>query len=106
MNEVELTKTKDIQNKIKSFVSEDSITINPKGIRPYSVRNLARMIYTTNKDISTVIDAKAKDRRNVIFEATKKYTDPKLKTLWTKAREQFKTKDFLNKFTSKIAAID
>ena len=106
MNEVELTKTKDIQNKIKSFVSEDSITINPKSIRPYSVRNLARMIYTTNKDISTVIDAKAKDRRNVIFEATKKYTDPKLKTLWTKAREQFKTKDFLKALYNDIMNTD
>lgn len=95
LNELELNKTKDIQNKLKSFISEDTITINPKNIRPYTVKNYARAIFTTNKDISTIIDSKNKDRRNVIFQATDKYANKTCSSLWCVAREQFKTLDFL-----------
>jgi len=73
LNEAEGRDTFDFEGKIKSFISEDTITINPKNVRPTQISNHARTIITTNKPNPIPIDVRSKDRRYVVFQATDEY---------------------------------
>lgn len=73
LNEAEGRDTFDFEGKIKSFISEDTITINPKNVRPTQISNHARTIITTNKPNPIPIDVRSKDRRYVVFQATDVY---------------------------------
>jgi hypothetical protein len=79
LNEAEGKDTFDFEGKIKSFISEDRIMINPKNVRPYEVNNLARTIITTNKQNPIPIDVKSKDRRYVVFQSTDHYLGDRYK---------------------------
>jgi len=67
LNEAEGKDTFDFEGRIKSFITEDTITINPKNVRPSTIRNVARTIITTNKTNPVPIDVKSKDRRYVVY---------------------------------------
>jgi hypothetical protein len=73
LNEAEGKDTFDFEGKIKSFISEDTITINPKNVRPTEISNHARTIITTNKQNPIPIDVKSKDRRYCVFQSTDAY---------------------------------
>jgi len=84
LNEAEGKDTFDFEGKIKSFISESKIMINPKNVRPTEVSNHARTIVTTNKQNPIPIDVRSKDRRYVVFDATNKYVEPERPTkFWT-----------------------
>ena len=73
LNEAEGKDTFDFEGKIKSFISEDTIMINPKNVRPTEISNHARTIITTNKQNPIPIDVKSKDRRYCVFQSTDEY---------------------------------
>ncbi|MHA2031925.1 MAG: primase-helicase family protein, partial [Candidatus Kariarchaeaceae archaeon] len=73
LNEAEGKDTFDFEGKMKSFISEDTITINPKNVRPTQISNHARTIVTTNKPNPIPIDVRSKDRRYVVFQASEAY---------------------------------
>tara|TARA_R110000868_G_scaffold21827_1_gene90417 strand:- start:498 stop:3209 length:2712 start_codon:yes stop_codon:yes gene_type:complete len=96
MNECEGKNTFDFEGKIKSFISEDRITINPKNVRPSEINNFARTIITTNKANPIPIDVKTGDRRFVVFQTTDFFLDKKYGTIfWKGLLAHFKRPEFI-----------
>ena len=85
MNECEGKDTFDFEGRIKSFITEDKITLNRKFVQPITIMNLARLIIFTNKPNPIPIDIRSKDRRYVVYDTTDKYLSPKYGTNFWKA---------------------
>ena len=84
MNECEGRDTFDFEGKIKSFITEDTITLNRKFVQPITILNLARLIIFTNKPNPIPIDVRSKDRRYTVFETTDEYLKSKYGSkFWT-----------------------
>lgn len=73
LNECEGKDTFNFEGNIKSFITEPTIIINPKNVRPTEITNHARTIITTNKPNPIPIDVKSKDRRYVVYQSTDVY---------------------------------
>ena len=73
LNEIDISQTYKLANRIKSFITEDTIGTNFKNIRCGKIRNVARLIFTSNNYFIVPIDISSGDRRFVLFESTKKY---------------------------------
>ena len=96
MNECEGKDTFDFEGRIKSFITEDTITLNRKFVQPITIANLARLVIFTNKPNPIPIDIKSKDRRYVIYETTDKYLDSKYGTqFWKLLVAHFNRPDFI-----------
>lgn len=96
MNECEGKDTFDFEGKIKAFISEDTITVNAKHVRPSHVRNVARTIIFTNKPNPVPIDVKTSDRRYGVLQTTDKFLDKKYGTkFWVKLVEHFNKPEFI-----------
>tara|TARA_R110000782_G_scaffold155655_4_gene247862 strand:- start:5 stop:2371 length:2367 start_codon:yes stop_codon:yes gene_type:complete len=93
LNEAEGKGTFDYEGRIKSFITEPTITINPKNIRPMEINNYARTIVTTNKPTPIAIDVKGKDRRWVVFQSTEK-TLTYSRKFWSMLIAHFKSAEF------------
>jgi phage/plasmid-associated DNA primase len=90
LNEVESKDTFDYEGKIKSFISEDTITFNPKFVRSTTIRNISRLIITTNKPNPIKIDVKSCDRRFVVYQGSDRYLNPEYGTMfWRSLKERF-----------------
>lgn len=98
INECEGKDTFDFEGRMKSFITEDTITLNPKFVRPTTIQNYARLIIFTNKPNPISIDVKSKDRRYVVFQTTDalldktKYGD----SFWTQVVNHFKKPQFIS----------
>ena len=86
LDECELKDTFDLEGKMKGFVSEPTININPKNVRPFVVQNHARSVITTNKPNPMPLDVKTKERRYVVYMATDVYIK-KSSNFWCKLVE-------------------
>jgi len=96
MNECEGKDTFDFEGRIKSFITEDTITINPKMVRPTQIRNVARVMIFTNKPNPIPIDVKSSDRRYCVFQTTDKFLDKKYGTkFWTNLIAHFNKPEFI-----------
>jgi len=96
MNECEGKDTFDFEGRIKSFITEDTITLNKKFHCPISIKNLARLIIFTNKTNPIPIDIKSKDRRYVVYNTTEHYLQKKYgKEFWTKLKKHIQTEEFI-----------
>jgi len=96
MNECEGKDTFDFEGKIKSFITEDTITLNPKFVRQTTISNFARAIIFTNKSNPVPIDVRSKDRRFVVFQSTEEYLKTKYgEVFWSKLAEHFKKPEFI-----------
>lgn len=85
MNECEGKDTFDFEGKIKSFITEDTITLNRKFVQPVVISNLARLVIFTNKSNPIPIDVRSRERRYVVFETTDKFLNKKYGTSFWKA---------------------
>lgn len=94
INEAEGKDTFDFEGRIKSFITEPTITVNPKFVRPTNVSNHARLIITTNKPTPIPIDVKSKDRRYVVYETSDRFKQYGSAT-WTKMYKYFRTPAFM-----------
>lgn len=96
MNECEGKDTFDYEGRIKSFITEDTITLNRKFVQPITISNLARLIIFTNKQNPIPIDVRSKDRRYVVYETTDEYLQPKYGTnFWKQLVAHFNRPDFM-----------
>ena len=89
LNEAEGKDTFEFEGKMKSFITEDTLTMNAKYMRPITIKNHARTIITTNKPNPIPIDTKSADRRYVVFQTTDKYLTKSGK-YWTGLHNQLR----------------
>ena len=94
VNEAESKDTFQNEGQFKSFITEDTIVVNPKYVRPTKLANHARLIITSNKPNSIPIDVKSKDRRYVVYQTTDKYLEYKA-SFWEKIVNHFKKPEFM-----------
>jgi hypothetical protein len=95
MNECEGKDTFEFEGRLKSFITEDTITLNRKFVQPITIANLARLIIFTNKPNPIPIDIRSKDRRYVVYETTDKFLDKKYGTkFWKMLVEHFNKPEF------------
>jgi len=107
MNELEKMQVKDIQGKIKTFVSEDTIIVNQKFVRPTTVLNVARLIMATNQNNGITIDIKSGDRRTEAVRTTEKYLEKKYNhAFWTALQAHFKKPIFISALYDYLNEID
>jgi len=71
LNEMGIQQTKKYTHKIKSLITEDTYNINPKNIRPMTIRNLAMIIVLSNEENPIFIDQTQRDRRWIIYKGNK-----------------------------------
>jgi len=96
MNECEGKDTFDFEGRIKSFITEDTITLNRKFVQPITISNLARLVIFSNKNNPIPIDVRSKERRYVVYETTDEYLKPKYNsTFWIKLIAHFKKPEFI-----------
>lgn len=110
-DECEGKDTFDFQGKMKAFISEDTITVNPKCVRPTTINNYARTIITTNKPNPINIDFRSKDRRYVVFKGSGHYTNEKNKKrydsgFWTRLYKHFDNPKFIAALYDYLMDID
>ena len=53
-------------DKIKSFISDPTMKIEPKGVNPYTINNISNFILFTNHRDAIIVEES--DRRYAIFE--------------------------------------
>ena len=68
LNELSLKDTVEAMSVIKGLITDDTMTINDKGIRPYEIKSYHRFIITTNNP--EPITSKKGDRRNLIISSS------------------------------------
>ena len=95
LNEAEGKKTFDFEGMMKSMITEDTMTINPKNVRPSVVKNVARTIITTNKATPVSIDVRSKDRRYVAYQTTDVYLNKSAK-FWSQLYGHFRKPEFMS----------
>ncbi len=94
LNEAEGKKTFDYEGNMKSMITEDTMTINPKNVRPSIVKNCARTIITTNKPTPVPIDVRSRDRRYVAYQTTDAYLNKSSK-FWTNLYKHLRKPEFM-----------
>jgi hypothetical protein len=97
INECEGKDTFEFEGRLKSFISENTITLNAKFMRPITIQNYARLIIFTNKNTPISIDVKSGDRRYVVYQTTDTFLDKRKynDTFWKKLVEYFEKPEFL-----------
>lgn len=68
LNEMSKKETIEAEGKIKGLITDPQLTINKKGIDPYTIQSFHRFITTTNSE--DPIKTKKGDRRNLIIESS------------------------------------
>ncbi len=103
MNEMESKDAFNFESNLKTFITEDTITINPKFQRPTKVNNYCRLVIFSNRSNPVSIDIMGGDRRYVVFESTDFFVKMDEKgnkkfsyKFWKDMRSHFKRIDFLN----------
>jgi len=94
INEAEGKDTFDFEGKIKSFITEDTITVNPKFVRPTTVMNFANLVITTNKPCPIPIDVRSVDRRMTVYENSDRFLKYNSSS-WTKIYQHFRKPLFM-----------
>ena len=94
INEAEGRDTFDFEGRIKSFITEPTIQMNPKFVRPTTISNHARLIITTNKPTPIPIDVKSRDRRYVVYQTSDRYLQYDRST-WDKIYKHIRSPTFI-----------
>lgn len=96
INECVMKNTYKYESKLKSSITEKTIVINSKNVKPVEQANYARIIVFTNQLNALPIDFASKDRRYVIFEATDKYLQPCFNSsFWKNLVDHFEKPEFI-----------
>jgi hypothetical protein len=95
MNECQMTKNSFEQTgRIKSFITENTISLNEKHEKRIVIPNFARLIAFTNDRVGLPIDFKTGNRRFEVFQATEKYADMPEK-FWEQRINQWNSAEFV-----------
>jgi hypothetical protein len=98
LNELEGKDTLDFEGQLKSFVTEDTKTVDIKFMRPTEVHNYTNVIVTTNKKNCIRIDVMSGNRRWMAFRSTEKYAFKNLlynKNQWKDIKDRFESPKFV-----------
>jgi hypothetical protein len=105
MNECQTNqKSLDYEGKLKSWITEEWMSMNEKFEKRKDVRNIARILGFTNKQRPFPLDVRSVNRRLEAFQSTEKYsmqrmkeiyTDEEIKQFWIERIELFKSDDFI-----------
>lgn len=106
MNETNGKDTIDFQGKIKEFITEDKVSLNPKFVRGYQIKNYALLIITSNKNNPVAIDILTGDRRWVVFHSTDKYINVKKEEFWEPLIPEFAKPSFTAQLYNYLMNID
>lgn len=71
LDEVQGKSTFNLSEFLKSLTTQTTLTVNPKGIRPYQIKNYCRIYFTTNN--KTPIKIEIGDRRYAVFKMLNTY---------------------------------
>jgi len=96
LNEAEAKNTFNLEGRMKSFITEDTITINQKHVQPAEVKNTARVIITSNQELPLTIDVKSKERRWVVFESSDRFLNMCKGSDWAKMATHFRKPAFIS----------
>ena len=94
LNEMNIKQTGKYSDKFKSLITEDTYNINPKNIRPLTVRNLALIVVLSNQEYPIYIDETKRDRRWFIFQGNQKNIGLS-NEVWTKIHERIREPTFI-----------
>jgi hypothetical protein len=95
MDEVEFGKIKGYESMLKTRITEDTITFNPKNKSMFSTNNFSSTNTLTNKRNGSPIDFSSGDRRYMIQKASDEYAKKKSKKYWTSLVEYFNKDEFI-----------
>lgn len=97
INECEGRDTFEYEGRLKSFITENTITLNAKFMRPITIQNYARLFIFTNKPNPIPIDVKSGDRRYIVYQTTEEFLDKgKYNDIfWSKLVKHFEKPEFL-----------
>jgi hypothetical protein len=105
INEAEGKNTFDFEGQFKSFITENTIIVNPKNVRPTKVQNHSHLIITSQKINAVPIDVKSRDRRYFAVRGTDKFVKHN-RMWWSKIKERFNSKEFIACLYDKFMEID
>jgi hypothetical protein len=98
LNECQMDKQSfDYEGKIKSFITEDTIVLDEKFEKMKTVRNIARVVITTNKNNPIPIDIRSWLRRFQVFQSTHKYKN-RPESWWKKEMQRVESDEFISTF--------
>ena len=72
-NESEAKNTFDYVGVVKSLITDNKLTVNPKNLQPYDISNRARLFVFSNKANPIKFDGVSRDRRFIAWKTTDKY---------------------------------
>ena len=104
LNEMDLTSTKNLQNRFKSIISECDIMFNPKNAQPFETINYSLIVVTSNENLPVTIDLVSGDRRWFCFRGNKKNCT--LQHQWDKVFEITNTDEFKINIYNYIMSFD
>jgi hypothetical protein len=90
-------------SRLKSLITGECIDINPKGVRAYSVPNVARIVMTTNE--ADPVKLEDSDRRYLIANPSDRLHKKGL-AWWASIQEQLKSAAFLRTVGKMLETID
>ena len=105
-NESEAKKTFDFEGVMKSLITDDKLTINPKNLQPYDIKNRARMFIFSNKPNPVKFDGASSDRRFIAFKTTDKYIHKKYGNIWKNMYKLFENPKFASSLYCYLNNID
>ena len=91
--------------KIKEFISEKEIMINPKHLRPFAIENYAFMVVNSNSDNPFVLDVKSKERRVVLQRVSSDWLEKPTK-FWDSLWDHFKKPQFISALYDYLMSFD
>jgi hypothetical protein len=104
MNEVEGKNTMDLQGRIKSFITEDQITVNMKFVRPIQIKNYSLLTIFSNKVNPIQIDVRSGDRRFFVVKAKGQFKGKR--KYWDRVSEIFQGEKFLSSLYKYFCSIN
>ena len=94
MNEMNIKQTGKHADKLKSLITDPTYNINPKNIRPLTIRNLAFIVVLSNQENPIYIDETKRDRRWFIFKGNQKNININ-GDMWGKLHERIRDPKFI-----------
>lgn len=81
--------------RIKEFISEPTMVVNPKHMRPFPIMNFAYMIVNSNSDNPFVLDVKTKERRVMLQKGGEDWIS-KGEKFWKQIHNHFEKPEFIS----------
>ena len=106
MNEIDMSQSGKVKNQMKSLISENTLRINAKCLRPFDTKNLALILCYSNEQCPIPLDITGSDRRWVIYNANSFVAKNWGEALWNELHQHWKTPEFLHSLFAWFMQLD